>query len=214
MIRPMRPALVSSVFLLACFVYAALRYLVFGDVAVDQLPVFVMNKALSMAGLVLIALAVGARPIVRALPALGWLKADRRALGMAGLGFAGVHTALSLMLLNPAYFGKIYSAAAGRMSLWAELSMLAGAVALALLVWQSRITGNGKTGDDAARRASTHRRWLGTGVLALTLLHVAFMGWPGWLAPGDWPGGMPPITLLSAGVALVGVALGLAPRRG
>lgn len=210
----MHPALVSLGVLLASFAYAALRYVVFGDVSVDQLPVFVMNKALSIAGLVLIALAVGARPIAGAVPAASWLRRDRRALGMAGLAFAGVHTVLSLLLLDPAYFGKFYAAGAGRMTLAAELSMLAGAVALALLVWQSRITCGGTAGDDASRRASACRRWLGTGVLALAGLHVGFMGLPGWFTPADWPGGLPPITLLSTGVAVLGVIAGLAPRRG
>lgn len=201
----MRAAMVTSIVLLLCLTYAAVRYIVFGEVSPDQLGLFVMNKALSLAGLVLIAMAVGARPVAEALPRFGWLRDERRALGMTGLGLAGVHTVLSLMLLGPGYFGKFYDAKSGLMTAAAEWSMLAGAVALALLVWQARITGGGA--------ASRHRRRLGTGVLALTLAHVTLMGWPGWWTPGSWPGAMPPITLLSAGVALIGVVLGLAPRR-
>ena len=204
----MRPAIASSIVLLLCFAYAVARYVVFGEVSPDHLGVFIMNKALSLAGLLLIALAVGARPISRVLPAAGWLREDRRAIGMAGLGYAGIHTVLSLMLLGPGYFAKFYDTQSGLMTAAAEWSMLAGAVALALLIWQSRINGG------AQGNASAQRRWLGTGVLALALAHVGFMGWPGWWTPNTWPGGLPPITLLSAAVALLGVALGLLPRRG
>ncbi|XAL98582.1 hypothetical protein OT109_13455 [Phycisphaeraceae bacterium D3-23] len=181
----------------------------FGDVLPAQLPVFVANKALSLAGLVLIALAVGARPITALLPMAGWLRQDRRALGMAGLAFSAVHAVLSLILLGPAYFGKFYTAT-GQMTAAGEWAMLAGAVAMALLVWQSRIAAPSEPG--VPNRAAAHRRALGLGVLALSLGHVGFMGWPGWFAPADWPGGMPPITLLSAFVALVGVVLGVVPR--
>jgi hypothetical protein len=47
----------------------------------------------------------------------------------------------------------------------------------------------------AARRFS----WLG---LAATAGHVLVMGLSGWLTPANWPGGLPPITLLAFLVAV------------
>jgi DMSO/TMAO reductase YedYZ heme-binding membrane subunit len=38
--------------------------------------------------------------------------------------------------------------------------------------------------------------------LGLTALHIGVLGWQGWFAPSGWPGGMPPITLLSFAAAL------------
>ncbi|MEM9416293.1 MAG: hypothetical protein AAGA29_12575 [Planctomycetota bacterium] len=206
----MRSAIVSTGLFATCLAYAVVRYIVFGDVLPAQLPVFITNKALSLAGLTLIVLAVGARPIAAALPVASWLRDDRRTLGMVGLAFSAVHTVLSLMLLGPAYFGKFYSPT-GQMTAVGEWAMLLGASALALLVWQSRVAPPTRPG--VPNRAAAHRRMLGTGVLTLAMLHVGVMGWKGWFAPADWPGGLPPITLLSACVALVGIALGLAPRR-
>ncbi len=185
--------------------YAIVRYNVFGGVSVEQLPLYVTNKAVSVAGLVLIVTAVGARPLSGWLPGCGWLMDERRSMGMLGLGLSAVHTVMSLMLLNPGYFGKFYDAGTGKMHLAAEVSMLAGVVALALLVVQSR------AGEGSGRSSL---RWLGVGVLALSLMHLGFMGWPGWWTPGKWHGGLPPITLLSAAIALVGLGLGLVPRRG
>ncbi|MFI4862036.1 MAG: hypothetical protein ACIAXF_15325 [Phycisphaerales bacterium JB063] len=206
----MRPAIVSLAVLLLCFVYAAVRYVGFGGVLPDQLPVYVANKALSWAGVVMITLAVGARPLSAWLPGAGALREDRRSLGMVGLAFCAVHTVMSLMLLSPAYYAKFY-VETGRMTTAGEVSMLAGACSLALLVWQSRIAPPTEPGQP--NHAAKHRRALGTAVLALALLHVGFMGWPGWFTPAKWHGGMPPITLLSAAVAALGVALGLMPRR-
>lgn len=202
----MRTNVYGFIVLLVGLGYAVVRYIVFGGVSIEQLPLYVTNKAVSVAGLVLIVTAVGARPLSGWLPGGGWLLAERRSLGMLGLGLSAVHSVMSLMLLNPGYFAKFYDAQTGHMHLAAEVSMLAGVVALALLVQQSRV------GDRAG--GASQLRWLGLGVLALSLMHLVFMGWPGWWTPGKWHGGLPPITLLSAVVALVGLGLGLVPRRG
>jgi len=45
------------------------------------------------------------------------------------------------------------------------------------------------------------------GIFALTLsaLHVAIMGFEGWLTPREWQGGMPSITLVSVSVFVIGL---------
>ena len=50
------------------------------------------------------------------------------------------------------------------------------------------------------------------GITALTLsaLHVAIMGFEGWLTPREWHGGMPSITLVSVVVFGVGMIVFLA----
>ena len=47
------------------------------------------------------------------------------------------------------------------------------------------------------------------GIAALTLsaLHVAIMGFEGWLTPKEWHGGMPSITMLSVAVFLAGILI-------
>lgn len=189
--------------------YAVLRYHVsfFGVHGSDQLPLFIFNKAVSAASLMMIALAVGARALQRVFGGpFNAIARDRRPIGLAGFGLAGAHTAMSVLMLTPAYYGKLYTPA-GKMSFAGELSMLAGVAALVLLVWQARLP---KSGLGDPRRAL---RGLGLGVLALSALHVAAMGWGGWFEVSAWPGGMPPITLWSFVIALVGVGLGLMPGR-
>jgi hypothetical protein len=207
----MRPVLLAIVSLAVSSVYAVLRYhdAFFGVHRADQLPLYIFNKAVSFAALAMIALAVGARLVARLSGGrLGWFKHERRSIGFIGFGFAAVHAGMSLAMLSPSYYGKLYLES-GKMNLWGELSMLAGVAGIALLVWQAKLP---QANEGDGRRSL---RWLGLGVLGLTAAHVGAMGWPGWLEPATWPGGLPPITLWSFVVALVGVTLGVLPvRRG
>jgi hypothetical protein len=51
---------------------------------------------------------------------------------------------------------------------------------------------------------------LGFTALTLSALHVAIMGFEGWLTPREWPGGMPSITMVSMVVFLTGIIVFLA----
>lgn len=192
-------------------VYGLLRYHkgLFGESNTEQIPIYIANKAISFAALAMIALAVAARPLSAWLPGLlGWLEQDRRRVGLIGFALAGVHTLLSLAILNPAYFDKLYQPDS-RMTLAGELSILTGATAMVILVWQSRLPATHGQGSDNRRVL----RRLGLWVLALTAAHAAALGWTGWLQPSGWPAGMPPITLLSFVVAVAGLCLGLIPAK-
>jgi DMSO/TMAO reductase YedYZ heme-binding membrane subunit len=39
--------------------------------------------------------------------------------------------------------------------------------------------------------------------LALVVVHLVFLGINGWLAPGEWHGGIPPVSLVAVAAALV-----------
>jgi len=206
----MRCGIVTALVLGLSFGYAVLRYTVFGPVEADHLPAFLANKAISVAALVLIVLAMSASVVARWSPASAWLKKDRRQLGMTGFALAGLHALLSVVLLTPAYFDKLFLAGTHRLTLAAEVCVLLGCIALTVLVWQSRIQNTPGVAVDPV--ASTRRRRIGTAVLACTLGHVFFLGAAGWLRPHDWFGHLPPISLISAGIALLGLVGALWPR--
>ena len=135
----------------------------------------------------------------------GLIERDRRKIGLAGFALAAIHSVMSLALLSPGYFPKFFNGA-GTMTLAGELSTLLGVLALAGLVWMAALPAAGPSDDRRLLRR------LGLGVLALTALHVAVMGWAGWFKVADWPAGLPPITLISFVIAVLGLALGLLPR--
>jgi hypothetical protein len=188
MLPPMHDArLVAGVFL-ASLAYAVVRYNVFSTVDWQQLPVFVTNKAVSVAALVLLGIS---RVVVE--------KARRKHLGLVGAAFAALHVVLSLMVLEPAYLPKLYLPSA-LMTGNAELSMLAGAVATVLLGWLLYVTLERPL--DVQSSGVSLVRGLGRFVLVLVAAHVAFIGWSGWLDVAKWPGHLPPITLWSFAIAV------------
>ncbi len=187
-------ALVAGV-LLASLGYAVVRYNVFAGVSHEHVSVFVANKAISVGALVLIGISgLVAGP------------ARRKALGLVGLVLAVTHVLLSLLVLDRAYLPAQYLPD-GTLRALAEGSMLAGAIATALLLWRGGASG---MRVQAPRHGRSLLPGVGRTALALVALHTLALGGRGWLEPGAWPGGMPPITLLTFGMALL---FCVAPRR-
>jgi DMSO/TMAO reductase YedYZ heme-binding membrane subunit len=175
------------IFLLA-LIYAVLRYHVFGGVPWASLPLYTTNKAVSLAGLALLAAAYLVRRSGLAVR-----------FGLTGLALTAVHVLMSLALLDPAYYPKLYNLA--KLHLAGEIAMLCGCVAAILLALPAIAS------LPALAEALGRRRWsacqrMGYAALAITGIHVLAIGVPGWFAPATWPGGMPPITLLSFLIAL------------
>ena len=176
---------IVGIILAVSMAYAVLRYNVAGDAALNQIPAFILNKAVSYTALVLFGIALLQRDTFR-----------RRSLGFWAAGTAGVHILLSFVLLNPGYFGQFYTES-GTFTWSAELAWLTGAVATMLIVGLMLHTPSGHQ-----KTTSSLRPGWGQGVLMLTAVHVAAMGYAGWFAPSTWPGWLPPITLLSFVTAL------------
>ena len=179
--------------LVLCFLYAALRYVVFGTSSAQQLPAWVLNKALALSSLFALALGIRAQG-----------RGDRLAAGRYLALFsqqALLHVLLTLTLFSPAYYSKLYQGLhqglyqGARLSALGEFAVLAGAVTAVLLV----------------RTSERSRTALLAGLAAL-LIPLAALGAPGWRAAATWPGGLPPLTLL--GFLLTALAFRwVAPRR-
>ena len=180
------PWLLSAMITAASMVYAFTRYVIFSDVALAQVPLFVTNKAVSMAGVAVVGLA-----------SFGRQHHERRLLGLIGFALVGVHVLVSLQLSHPAYYSKLYLAG-GQMSMRGELAMLLGVLACVPLVWLLFKTPRAAIrSEKPAGRSRSLVPWLGRALLLLTAGHVAAIGAPGWTAFETWPGRLPPITLLS-----------------
>lgn len=183
--------------------YATVRYNVFKGVPWSDWPAYTANKALAVAGLLLLAQA-------------GWRKLGRKPGRTAGhrastrvpMAWAGAlilsHALVSFGLFTPAYFGKFF--ADGRLNVVGGLSLLAGAAAVGLL-------------ELGARSAAgwSRRAWQRSlaGLLALSVVHTAAPGLAGWFDPAGWPGYLPPLTLLACLPALAVLVrqAGLSGRR-
>lgn len=169
--------------------YAIIRYNVFKGVPWEQLPVYVANKAIALAGLMLLGLS---RVVVE--------KHRRKTLGLTGALLVAVHVLMSLILAGPEYYASFYGAT-GQMTLSASLSMLLGALGTGGLLWLFYVT------TVRPVRGQSHRTslvpGLGRFILFFTAAHVALIGVGGWFDVASWPGSLPPITLLSFAIAAI-----------
>ncbi len=183
-------------------VYAIIRYHIAGDVAWRHFPLFIFNKATSLAAVVFVASSYLVGKIIH------WHD-DNHALrlvvikfcGLMGFFLAAIHGFLALCLLTPAYFAKYFDDA-GLLNLQGELAITVGVVGLFFLLSPAITT------LPMMAKALGGWRWkrsqrAGYVALILVVVHLVVLGLTGWLAPGDWNAGLPPISLVAVSVAMV-----------
>ncbi len=180
--------------------YAVLRYHIVGNVDWQHFPLFIFNKATSLAAVIFVAAAYLVGKVIH------WHDNDRyirlvviKFCGLIGFFMAGIHSLFSLALLSPAYYSK-YFAADGRLNLEGELALAVGVVALFFLM------GPAITSLPMMPKALGGIRWkrnqrLGYAALALIAIHLIALGLPGWLTPSKWEGSLPPISLIAFAAA-------------
>ncbi len=202
---------IISVTLLFAIGYAILRYHIMGEVPWQNLPFFIMNKGLSLAAFLLLVMNFSLGPASNLglkVPA-SWLDA-RKALGMTGFLLVLVHVLMSLVLMGPASYGKMYEWSGG-LSLMAGLSMLFGVLAFVAL-WAYNMSFQTFLREEAAFITFITSRRFMLAALLLGAAHLFFLGYEGWLAVEDWHGYLPPISLVAFVVFVIGYILNLLGR--
>jgi len=195
----------------ASIAYAVIRYHVVGDVPWSQFSLFILNKGLCLAGFILLAynFALGpARNLGLPIPS-NWLNA-RKSFGMTGFLLILVHALISFMLFSSPYYGKFFGPD-GTLTGVASLSMLAGVLGFVFL-WAYNLSFQTKLSEDKAFIDMITSRPILIWALSLGGLHLAFMGYSGWMNPADWYGGLPPISLVAFVFFLVGYLMNLLGR--
>jgi DMSO/TMAO reductase YedYZ heme-binding membrane subunit len=194
----------TIVILGAAFFYAIIRYNIIKGTPWAHFPLFINNKAISLASVAFIALSYLLGPFARFWPnTIVPVLPSRKFFGLLGFGLGAVHGLMSLLLFTPANYPKFFLSD-GTLNLTGELSMLFGV--LAFLIF----TAVAITGLPGVSQSMTTDRWhsvqrMGYAGLLLILFHVVSMGLEGWLKPSTWPGGMLPVSLVAA--IIVGIAL-------
>ncbi len=182
--------------------YAVIRYHLAGGIPWRHFPLFILNKATSLAAVILVASSYLIGKVIR------WHDHDKalrlvviKFCGLMGFFLAAVHAFFSLALLSPANYGKYFDEV-GRLNLQGEIAMSVGVLALFCLL------GPAVTTLPMMPKAIGGVRWkrnqrLGYVALAFVVVHLVSLGVKGWLAPGDWQRGIPPISLVAVVAALV-----------
>ena len=186
----------------SALVYAIVRYHLAGDVEWVHFPLFILNKATSLAAVFFVASSYLIGKVFR------WHDHDKalrlvviKFCGLMGFFLAGVHALLSLALLSPAYYAK-YFLPDGRLNLEGEVAIVVGIIALFLLMAPAITTLPMMPKAIGGQRWKRNQR-LGYVSLAFVVAHLVALGLRGWLAPADWTAGLPPISLVAVVAALV-----------
>ena len=197
--------------ILASVAYAVLRYHIAGDVPWNEFSLFILNKGLCLAAFILLTFnfALGPAKNVGLPVPDSWLRA-RKAFGMSGFLLILIHALISFMLFSSPYYGKFFSAD-GTLTGVASLSMLAGVLGFVFL-WAYNLSFQTKLSEDTAFIALITSRPVLIWALSLGGLHLAFMGYAGWLQPQGWHGGLPPISLVAFSFFVIGYLLNLVGR--
>jgi DMSO/TMAO reductase YedYZ heme-binding membrane subunit len=182
--------------------YAVVRYHFAGDVEWRHFPLYIFNKATSLAAVIFVACSYLIGKVIR------WHDHDKalrlvviKFCGLMGFFLAAVHAFLSLCMLSPAYYGKYFDDV-GRLNLNGEIAMSVGVLALFFLLSPAVTT------VPMMAKAIGGWRWkrtqrVGYVALALVVVHLVALGFKGWLAPRGWQGGIPPVSLVAVCAALV-----------
>jgi DMSO/TMAO reductase YedYZ heme-binding membrane subunit len=182
--------------------YAVIRYHFAGEVPWRHFPLFILNKATSLAAVIFIACSYLVGKIFR------WHDHDKalrlvviKFCGLMGFFLAAVHAFFSLCLLSPAYYGKYFDDG-GRLNLTGEIGMTVGVLAAFFLLAPALTTLPMMPKALGGWRWKRNQR-AGYIALALVVAHLVVLGLKGWLAPRGWHGGIPPVGLVAVVAALL-----------
>jgi len=192
--------------------YAILRYHIAGPVPWKDFPFFIIYKGISLSAFILLTFNFSLGP----LNSLGVNVSEgclnsRKALGMTGFLLVLLHALISFLLFKSAVYGKFFEED-GTLTLLAGLSMLGGVLGFVIL-WGINLSFQTRLSEDKAFiKFITSRRFLLVAML-LGAAHLFFMGYEGWLNPGGWHGGLPPISLVAFVFFTTGYVINLFGRK-
>ncbi len=187
--------------LLFFLIYATLRYNVFKGVDPGHFPLYIINKIVSVSGILFLALSY-------AFGKISWLNINDKQqkvqfikfTGLVGFSLIAMHVFMSLSILSPAYYSKLYEH--GMLSFTGEMSMVMGVFSLYCFSIPAITT------IPFMQEAVGIKKWqksqkMGYLGLLTSLLHSGFLGFSGWFDIEKWPGYMPPLSLIATLIAVV-----------
>lgn len=204
-----RIILVTSFFSIA---YAVLRYHVLGPIPWKDFPFFVLNKGVALNGFILLILNFSLGPLktIGGPVPVSYLNA-RKSIGMTGFLLVLIHVLMSFLMFRPTVYGQFFLVD-GTLTLNGGLSMLGGILAFVTL-WAYNLSFQTFLREDTKFiKFITSRRFM-LGAMLFTLIHLFFMGYKGWMSPSSWHGGLPPISLVSFILFLLGYVINLLGRK-
>jgi DMSO/TMAO reductase YedYZ heme-binding membrane subunit len=184
--------------ILIASVYTIVRYHIFKGIGWEHFALLIMNKIMAFSGFILLVLSVGLDPVYRK-KGKEWL-IIRKFLGRTGMMLIVIHIIMSFLLFRPEVYDKFFNPE-GTLNAMGEWSMLLGTLGITAYIIMHNSFSNFEEGNG-------FQNWIRSpifGILALLIssLHIAIIGFNGWLTPREWHGGMPSISLVSVAIFVI-----------
>ena len=147
--------------------YSIVRYNVFGNMPLSDIPLFIANKAIAFSMIIILMIA--------------FVKYNSKNKDECVLYidvfkiFSVIHVLITISLLSQNYYPKLFSD--NKLTLFGSLAILAGILSFTYMINKKFII----------------KLIL---LYSLVAVHVLFLGVKGWFAVEKWNGMMPPITLI------------------
>ena len=200
-----RNKLISLIILGGFLAYAILRYHVFKGIEWIHFPLYTLNKVLSVGGLSMLTVS----GIIMLKNRTSHPSFVDHTLVTLGIICILLHVLVSMMLISPTVYESLYGV--DQTFNWmGELSMFFGVLGT-LFIILFRILPGLLNDEHKYQSLEKIKKSLPPGFLFFGM-HVFFLGCQGWLKPSDWPGGMPPISMISFVVAVIGFIITLRLR--
>ena len=175
---------ITIVFLVSV-IYAIIRYNVFGKVPNSAIPLFVFNKAISMLALYFLGLSFFHSFNQKN------KKNTSKYYGLMGLYASWIHIIFSLVNYLLGHYQKLRLPSGHFLNTTGIIAILAGIICTIFLykIWKMRKT----------CRINWFQRLnlLAKYSFMAIFIHLLFLGGSSWMNTSNWPGYLPPITLLS-----------------
>lgn len=168
---------------LACLTYACLRYHVFGNIAFDDFPMFIMNKVWASTALILLCLSI-----------LSSIKSTKKTAGLLCFLSSIIHIVLSICLLEPNYYDKFF--VQNQLTFQAQLCLSFGLYCFICFIPSLFIDNNL---NQNIQNQTKFRKLCKVSTFAsilFLLIHTSIAFYPGWFKFQLWPANLPPISLI------------------
>lgn len=198
--------------LFLCIGYSVLRYNIIGDVPWKDVPFFILNKGISLAALILLTLNFSLAPLKRMNISLSdQLLNARKSLGVVGFILAFSHLIMSITILNPSYYPSFFYEES-TLNTRGGLSLLGGVLSFVFL-WIYFLSFKQDLKKQYKIISVITSREVILSVLFFIGIHLFCFSYPGWLTFNKWPGGLPPISLISFVILLMTFVINLVGRK-
>lgn len=168
--------------------YAVIRYNIYSEVPWNEFPLYVLNKIISFSAIILLSFTIIFRKRENPSFCKKVLKYSKALIL--------IHVLVSLIIFSSSYYPKLFEA--DKVNLIGQFTILAGIASLFQLnnLRYYKLSRIEKSISILKRNGSEF-------LLIVLSLHLIIMGFSGWIKTHNWPGGLPPISLLSFIVVLI-----------